>query len=77
MSNMVFFHINVIIYGIEIVLKYVNLFPLNTTMEHDTILDSEMLIIILMVHGRHIQGNINFSHFKILNMLKSLYTEAV
>lgn len=51
---MVFFYINVIIYGIEIVLKYVNLFFLNIIMEYDIILDSEMLIIIFMVYGRYI-----------------------
>lgn len=51
---MVFFYINVIIYGIEIVFKYVNLFFLNIIMEYDIILDSEMLIIIFMVYGRYI-----------------------
>lgn len=51
---MVFFYINVIIYGIEIVLKYVNLFFLNIIMEYDIILNSEMLIIIFMVYGRYI-----------------------
>lgn len=62
---MLFFQIAVIIYGVEIVLKDVNLLPLNTTMEHDNILDGEMLFIFLMVHGSHIQESINFSHFKI------------
>lgn len=51
---MVFFYINVIIYGIEIVLNYVNLFFLNIIMEYDIVLDSEMLIIILMVYRRYI-----------------------